>query len=184
MSGSLPPGSTVFVRKLARKRHWGSPDQSVQERTSEILANVFLNDKCPYSLYRVSSEADLDRVALALNAGRGSLSEECYFVFFTSAEFQDANITLEQTEGRTPCHYANFLHFDADAAELQLQSLVNQALTDGRDLVRRSRPQMKQVAEQATETRCLAAVPASTACETEGCPQAGSQSQPLPSPAP
>jgi len=169
VSGTLPIGSPVLVRKLARKRHWGSPDLSTDQRIAEILANVFLNDEKPYSLYRVNSEGDLDCVTMALNAGRGSLSEECSFAFFTLEEFQAAKIPLTQTTGNTPCHYANRLHFDAEAAEPQLLSLINQAITSGRDVVRRSRGQMKLVVDQAIKNQCLAAVPHSSECKAPAC---------------
>lgn len=171
MSGTLPTGLAVLVRKLARKRHWGSSDQPAEQRSAEVLSNVFLNDDKPYSLYRVNSESELDRVALALNAGRSSLSEECFFAFFTEAELQAASISLTQSAGQTPCRHANHLHFDADAVEAQLLSLISQALISGRDLVRRNRNQMKQVAELAMKDQCLAAVPDSPECKADGCPK-------------
>jgi hypothetical protein len=171
VSGTLPAGSAVLVRKLARKRHWGSSDQSAEQRTAEVLSSVFLNDDKPYSLYRVSSESELDRIALALNAGRSSLSEECFFTYFTEAELQAAAISLTQTAGQTPCHHANHLHFDADAAEAQLVSLITNVLASGRDLVRRGKSQMKLVAEQAAKDQCLAAVANSPECKAHGCPK-------------
>jgi len=79
VSNALPQ-SPVLVRKLRRKRHWQSFAATDDEQVTEIAQEVFLYDRTPYSMYRVSSEAELDRVALALNSGRDSLTEECCFV--------------------------------------------------------------------------------------------------------
>lgn len=169
MSGSIPVGSPVLVRKLVRKRHWGSSDQADDQRVAEVLANVFRVEEKPYSLYQVSSEDELDHVALAMNSGRDSLAEECFFTFFTPAELAAASIPLAKTAGQTPCHLANNLHFDADAAETQLQALIAAVIASQRDVVRRSRSQMKKVVEKATQDQCLVAVPASTECKADGC---------------
>lgn len=171
MSEPLPTGLPVLVRKLRRKRHWHSSAAREEEQVAEVLTNVFLFDKRPYSLYQVGSETELDRVALALNAGRDSLSEECFFVYFTLDEAQAAGVPLSPTAGDTPCQLVNSQHFDADATETQLRALVSRVKAAQRGVCRRSRSQMKKVVEQATQEQCLAAVPESTECQVPACPK-------------
>jgi hypothetical protein len=161
----------AFVRKLGRKRHWGSPDQPEAERIAEILGNVFLNDQLPYSLYRVSSDTDLHRVALALNAGRkaGSLTEDSSFVAFGAEELETVNVRAQPTVGDTPCRYANHLHHDASASEDQLRQLVTQAIRAGRTIASLTKGVMKRVVETAIRDQCFAAVTDAVECKAEGC---------------
>jgi hypothetical protein len=154
----------VLVRKLRRKNHWASAAQ-----IADILNQVFLYDSRPYSLFQVGSEAELDKVALALNAGRDSLSEECNFVYFKAEEVQTAGIPLSQTPGATPCLLANRLHFDTDATEAQLLSLLSLAKASGRGVTRRTKGAMNTVLTQASAEQCLAAVSNSPECKAADC---------------
>lgn len=176
MSEQLPTGTPVLVRKLRRKRHWHSSASTPDEQLTEIVREVFLYDVRPFSLFQVGSEAELDRVALALNAGRASRSEECNFVYFKTDEVQAAGIPLFQTPGDTPCKLVNHLHFDSQATEGQLRTLLGLARTAGRGVSRRTEGNMKKFIVQATAEQCLAAVPDSTECKAAGCPTAATGS--------
>ena len=154
VSESWPEGQPVLVRKLGRKNHWGSPDQDIPQRVNEIVSRLFDTRERPFSLYKVSSSIELDRVALALNAGRSSLTEDLSFAFFPWDEFVAAKISLAASPGDTPCHHANLLHFDADADPSEFTAIVEGAISRGQEVVVRSKGQMKVVVQQATRERC------------------------------
>jgi hypothetical protein len=153
VSNALPQ-SPVLVRKLRRKRHWQSLAATDDEQVTEIAQEVFLYDRTPYSMYRVSSEAELDRVALALNSGRDSLTEERCFVWFTDEEVAQAGVPVAVTPGGTPCHLANHLHVDCNAQEADIYSLVRLAKAAQRDVL----PTQQGGHETGARTRHKAAV--------------------------
>lgn len=168
-------GQPVLVRKLGRKNHWGSPEQPIGQRVSEIVSRLFAPEERPFSLYKVSSLMELDRVALALNAGRSSLTEDLAFAFFPEDEIVAAGIPLSNTSGETPCQHANSLHVDADASPANLTAIVTQAIQQHRTVVTRSKGQMKEVVQRATQERCEVitsqlASGGTPGCVAPGCP--------------
>src|SRR5436190_7582616 len=70
------------------------------------------------SFYLVTSDDDLRRVAIGLNANRGSLTEVFDMLAFLPDEFQAAGLSLRVTPGTTLCKFANLRHHELEAADL------------------------------------------------------------------
>lgn len=77
------------------------------------------------SVYTVSSEADKQRVAVALAATRRSFSNMDYVVF-SDSDLKSFGITIQQTQGRTPDSEVNNLHYEL--GKLTVDRLVRLAM--------------------------------------------------------
>lgn len=66
---------------------------------------------CLLSVFRVNSEADRQRVAVALAATKDYLANVDYVVFEDS-DLEPLGITVQQTKGHTPDETANDLHYE------------------------------------------------------------------------
>ncbi|MDE2836438.1 MAG: hypothetical protein OXL97_02870 [Chloroflexota bacterium] len=63
------------------------------------------------SIYRVDTDLEVDRVAVALAANRGSLDNIDYAVFDDS-NFPTIGLVVKQQEGETPDTFVDGLHYD------------------------------------------------------------------------
>jgi hypothetical protein len=88
IQGALKVQGPVFVRKLARPVHWvGEEGDSLDERVKKAVKNVFRSQEEPeISIYQVSSDEELRRVAVGMNANRDSLNESLAFAVILPAE--------------------------------------------------------------------------------------------------
>lgn len=154
MSNANAIPEPMLVRKLARKNHWGPVEDNTVERVQAILQQLFDPRDRPFSLYQVATAEDLDRVALALNGGRSSLTEDVAFAAFPKREVEQAEIALVMTPGETLCHYANSLHCDADVEPSVLERIVALAVQNNREVIHYTKGQMKRVVEQGRHERC------------------------------
>ena len=170
ISGVLQVTAPVFVRKLGRRGHWGeSTDQDQVARLRDAVEKVFHTPREPaISVYLVSTDEDLRRVALGMNAARGSLREAVPFVAFLPAEVQAAGIAMSQTLGDLPCAHANRLHYDWVATESQLLALCDAVMKASRVAGNCSQGMMKDALTEAQKEKCQTAGPEAP-CQVAGC---------------
>lgn len=148
----------VFIRKLARASHWGQPSDPIDQRVKDAVRNVFRNQQEPaISVYRVSSDEELRRVAVGMNANRDSLGEALAFAILRPAELGQFGIQLTQTPGDLKCAFANRLHYDAVATDQQLEDLCRALMAAGRSEGRCTGGMMKAAAQDALAEGCAAA---------------------------
>lgn len=159
----------AFVRKLTRKSHWGDASDPIEERLASALEDVFSSSEGPeYSLYQVATETDLRRVAIGMNSGRDSLTENVDLVAFLPEDLSACGITATNViENATNCHHANRLHFNIHATREQLTGLCMNAMASERLAGRLSKGTMKCVVNAAEVDGCLAIDPASTQCDCD-----------------
>jgi hypothetical protein len=162
-----------LVVKLGRKRFWGTPDQPLDERLDDAVDKVFPPGDRPFSMYRVRSEEDVLRVAVAMNAGRSSLTEDSPFVAFSEEELAQLGITRLDTQGTTACELVNHWHLDADASPPQARQLCRLAMQGGRPVRTLTRGMLRPAVDWATGNRCRAAVADTEGCLDAECARAG-----------
>jgi hypothetical protein len=178
---SVPQATTPYgvpwpflLVKLGRKRFWGNPDQPLDERLAAAVAMIFPPADRPFSIYRVRSEEDVNRVAVAMNAGRSSLSEDSPFVAFLEEELAQLGITCLDTPGNTACALVNRWHLDADANPSQAHDLCQLAMQRGRPVRTLTKGMLRPAVAHSTANRCSAAVPDAEKCLDPECALAGS----------
>ena len=158
----------LFLRKLRKKRDWGSAEDDPEERLALVREAVFLSDERPYSLFRVSDDEELRRVTMGINGGRASLREDVFYVPILPNELTDAGIAFSQTPGDTSCRMANRLHFDADASEDQLSRLCRQLIHSSREILPLKKSRLTPWVELVRSEGCLADA-TSENCNVSGC---------------
>lgn len=169
IQGALKVQGPVFLRKLARASHWGQPTDPLDQRVKDAVKNVFRNQvQAEISIYRVSSDEELRRVAVGMNANRDSLNEAIAFAVLLPEELARHGIQLTQTPGDLKCEFANRLHFDAVANDQQLEDLCRALMAAGRTEGRCTGGMMKAAAEMAVGEGCAAATK-TLPCRVEGC---------------
>lgn len=158
IQGALKVQGSVFIRKLARASHWGQPADPIDQRVKEAVKNIFRNQvEREISVYRVSSDEELRRVAVGMNANRDSLNEALAFAVLLPDELAQHRIQLTQTPGDLKCEFANRLHFDAIATDQQLEALCRALMTAGRTEGRCTGGMMRSAAQEAVNEGCAAA---------------------------
>jgi hypothetical protein len=128
-------------------------------------------------MYRVRSEADVLRVAVAMNAGRSSLTEDSPFVAFSEEELEALGIARLDTRGTTLCELVNRWHLDADASPAQARELCRRAMQNGRPVRTLTKGMLRSPVEQATKNRCRAAVADREVCLDAECGHGRAASQ-------
>lgn len=119
---------------------------------------MFRNQPEPeISLYLVSSDQELRRVTIGLNANRSSLKESLEFVTLLPATIERYGIGVNQTPGDLKCGFANRLHFDATATDQQLEALCRELMAAKQLVAKLTKGMMKLAAEEANEQGCAAA---------------------------
>lgn len=105
--GQIGLPGPLYPRKLRRKADWGSDATPIDSRVDDVVRVVFLCDPNPYSLFRVETDEELERVVIGLNGGRPSLTIDSDFIALQPIELIDAGVEPEQTLGNTLCGIAN-----------------------------------------------------------------------------
>jgi len=166
-SGLSSAGPPVFVRKVPKRRHWrGKDGMSVEERVRHAAAEVFRNDGGRVSVFRVENADDLHRVAIGLNSGRSSLTEQLDILGITPEDIEACDLAMERTPGDTKCLHANERHYDImhddDAIERLVRRLIDQ---DRRD--HRYKKQMNGAAQAARDIGCRATETTQPRCQCQ-----------------
>ena len=150
--GVAPP---AFVRKLTRKSHWGIAADPLEQRLNEAVERVFPEHGGVFSVFRVDSDVDLCRIALAFNANRSSFTERLDLVAFTPDELQRCEIPAESVpESGTRCDHANRRHCHISAGAQQLRQLCELAMTAGRSAASLTTATMRDVVKAAEDDGC------------------------------
>ncbi|MEX1039338.1 MAG: hypothetical protein WDZ51_01825 [Pirellulaceae bacterium] len=161
----------VYLRKLNRRSDWGISGDPRDGRVAHAAERVFETDPTSkYSLYRVRSSVELQRVAVGLNGNRHSLVENLDLISFTPDELSTCGIVLTETAGETRCLAANRLHVDVEASKDQLTRLCRLAMDAGRSSARVSKSIMRGVASELTTFGCHATTDAADhpcGCESD-----------------
>jgi hypothetical protein len=169
VAGILQVPVPAFVRKLRRRSDWGEPTDDPAQRVKNAVDKLFrLKAEPDISVYLVSTDEDLRRVALGLNAGRDSLKEAVPIVAFLPGELKALAIQVNQTPGNLPCAHANTLHHDIIATDEQLTQLCEAAMNGGRLAGNCSQGMMKDVINEATKENCRT-VTQEGACHVGSC---------------
>lgn len=148
-----------FVRKVDRKGHWNDAE-TIQNKVFKPEPNNTI------SLFRVTAELDLLRVALALNANRSSKTEPIFLVAIKPEEL--AGIQVKQTQGQTLCTWANLLHHELIVtAPTQITALVQAVLAASRTPRTFTKPTMTLAVADAIHQGCHAATSDSKRCVCE-----------------
>ena len=174
----LAPASTAkvsverLVRKLRRKADWESKAETIEERASDLFETLFGKDERPFSLYQISRQDQLRRVALAMNARRqgNKLGDEAFFVEFSLEWFSSANLMVTNTAGETDCHWVNAMHVDVNGEQDQFHLLLQAALRAERRMIHLDKKSMKVFAEQAQAEQCQAVPGQQQPCRVPECP--------------
>ena len=158
----------VFLRKVTRAKHWKDPCES-DDATG--ASQVLLEDNGIVSVWFVSDDTDLRRVAIAMNEGRGSFHETLDLLPIQRDELKKIGVTASQTPGDTNCIAAQSLHHDIRLTKSTAVKLCELLIADDRKLERCKRGEMKQAETQSIEDGCFATVPESRSCACEATPQ-------------
>lgn len=168
LAGTVRLPAPVFLRKLRRKADWGSSETLLELRAADIVQLVFKIDHKPYSLFRVESDEDLQKVVIGLNGGRPSLTCDSDFIAILPSELAAAGILATRTAGDTLCRFANALHYDIPAEDRQLLALCRGLIDRGRPVVHLTKGMTRPLAAIAQADGCLA-VPDSSGCRLARC---------------
>ena len=161
--GIDPP---FYVRSVERLGHWTD--------ALGILNKVFpVDEDGTISIWRIGSNLDLIRVAVALNANRAasnpkgaSWHESLHFVAIRGDDV--GTIELRQTDGLTGCLHANSCHYGAVIErESQREGLVNALLIAGEEPRRLTKGKMKKAVKASQDAGCHAVVENSAKCACE-----------------
>lgn len=161
-------GTPIYVRKVSRRRHWrGEEGETSDERVRRAAAEVFTNDGGRVSVFKVENADDLRRVAIGLNSGRSSLTEQLDILGITQEDITVSGLDLERTVGSTACLHANARHYDIIHNDAAIERLVRRLVEQDRHDIRYNKKQMARAAEAAATIGCQATNPRSHRCECQ-----------------
>jgi hypothetical protein len=140
ITGSADP---FYLRKLTRRSHWETGDTVISDRLRKILAECFREDGI-YSFYEITSVRDLQLVAIALNSGRSSLTEQIDFIPFFASDFAGLGILSSKNQGDTSCTFANGVHWDFGGSKDQIAEMCRRAIVASRNVVRLQSSRLKK----------------------------------------
>ena len=144
----------AFLRKVDRARMWDLPPG---DRNAETASQVFVEGDRSVSLWLVSNDTELRRVAIAMNENRNSPHERLDLLPIRPEELQAVGAVPQQTPGDTTCEVARRLHHDVDLNSKRRVHLCQILLGALRVLERCKKGQMKVAEEAAKAEGCPAA---------------------------
>lgn len=163
----------AFIRRLPKRSDWGGPGDAIDQRVANaVTEGFFKRDTSPFSLWRVTTDEELRRAALALNSTTQSRSQKVEMVAFRPEELQQVGIVAaaeQQKPGNSLCPWANRLHYDLEATRQQLEALCRLAMEAGRSAGRCTEGDMNTVLDSAKKEQCHAALDHSPGCLVEHC---------------
>lgn len=154
-------GGQVFIRKITRRRHW---DEPLGRQDSETAASIFDDEQNLTSIWRVETDLEFRRVALALNEGRSSPHEEIYLVPIVSQLLTDVGLSLIPNGGATDCPEARPLHFDVAMDSQTRAALAELLIRAGTKSVHLKKAEMVAAEKASALEGCFAALRESTHC--------------------
>lgn len=158
----------LFIRKITRRKNWTEP---VERQDSATAASVFNDEQNLTSIWRVETDRDLRRVALALNEGRSSRHEEIFLIPIAPKVLDDAGLKPIPTPGESNCPEAKKLHFEVAMNLDERKTLAQLLMAAGTRSVRLTKPEMRAAEQVSAQEGCLAAVIDSPSCRACGATQ-------------
>lgn len=116
----------LFLRTVKQRRWFKQQDENWLEDgelKGDALSDINARNG-KISVYIASSEAERQRIAVALAATRQNFSHMDYVVF-SDSDLKSVGITVQQTPGTTPDSEVNILHYEL--GKLTTDRLVNLA---------------------------------------------------------
>jgi len=151
----------AYLRKISKPRAWKQP---LDDKDLAAAAQVFQEGDEPISLWLVSDDIELRRVAIAINEGRGNFHETIDFLPVYPQELLEAGAASQQTLGNTTCRAAQPLDYDVQLDDGSRTRLCRTLLASGRKLERCKRAEMKEAERRSEAEGCFATVHTSTEC--------------------
>lgn len=161
----------VFLRKLRRRADWGSNETPLEERAVDLVGAVWKcepHPESPYSVYRVQTDEELQRVVIGMNGGRLSLTVDSDFIALLPDDLEAVGVRAERCDGVTLCRFTNALHYDLPAEDGQLLDLCRGLIRRGSTVIHLTKGMLKPLAERARSEGCLVTLDA-TKCRVERC---------------
>ncbi len=122
------------------------------ELQGDALSDIMVKDG-RLSVFSVASDADRQRVAVALAANREDITTMDYAVFADS-RLRELGITVQQTKGDTPDETVNELHYELGNLTVERLALLTRIVYAG-DHKRIRRRQIKELLSEAARSRRL-----------------------------
>ena len=146
----------LYIRKLAKKSVWGDKADDPVARIEAAWTGVFPKSESKFSLYRVESGEDLQRVVVALNVNRQRPNDQFDLVSFRPSELEEAGVSiLNDALGDTECHAANLLHVDVEAGNPEsFLQLCRIAIAERRESYRVKKSVAKMMVQRQMEINC------------------------------
>ena len=161
----------VFLRKLRRRQDWGSDETPIAERAADLVKVMWRcepHPESPFSVYRVDTDEEFQRMVIGMNGGRPSLTADSDFVALLPSDLEAVGVCAEPCEGATLCRLTNALHHDIAADDSQLLAICLRLLQQGRQLIHLAKKRIKPLEERAIAEGCLV-VRNSTGCKVQRC---------------
>jgi hypothetical protein len=151
----------VFVRKITRRNNWETP---LLENDPDSGAAIFLDEESSTSLWRVQTDVEFRRVALAMNEGRCSLREELFLLPIKQEHFESLTPQPFSWPGVTDCAVAKQLHYEIKLDQSQRVALAKVLIDANRKSVKCTRGEMAAATVLSTDEGCLTAVDTPIEC--------------------
>ena len=123
---------TRYLR-LVRQRRWAVFPEIEWLEPGELQADAMLDLQSSgnrLSVYRVDSDADVERVVVALAANRDHVANLDYAVF-DDDELLEQGVAVTQLQGETPDDTANMLHHDVGELTVEKLALLARVVGSG-----------------------------------------------------
>jgi hypothetical protein len=157
----LKVNTAAFVRKVARASLW---EEALDSGDVEKVISFLRDETGRVSLWRIGTDQELRRAAIALNEGRDSLKERLDLLAILPDELKQVEIRCTRTQGASDCPPAAALHYEADMDEGECRRLLELLLAARRVLGRCTRGKMIQAVELSQREGCFAAAQDSSSC--------------------
>src|SRR5437879_2790526 len=105
------PDPPLFVRRVARARIWV---EALQTKRASDASDVLYEQDENVSLWRVSTDEELRRIAIAINESRDSFREMLDLLPILPTELEQVGVRWDSDPGDTSCPAAGKLHFNAE----------------------------------------------------------------------
>lgn len=153
----------VFLRRVSRSRNW---DEPLKNKDPVAAAKVLIERGKSVSLWLVTNDTDLRRVAIAINEGRHvSFHERLSLLPIHQDELDGVGVEFTQIAGLTSCKAAEVLHHDILLDERSAVGLCQILIDVNRKLATCTKSQMKKAENISRGEGCFATVPESSECE-------------------
>jgi len=149
---------TIYVRKLNRKKEWEPSEPiDIKSRAEQCYQSAFKDDLNQISVFSVSSNIELARIAVTMNAPeKRGWTEEIVLAWFTEEDIRSQNLIINQSLVETECELANRLHYDIEDDQYKVIALIESVMKIGRGIIRFKKAKMRKALKSAEDAGCYA----------------------------